>query len=97
MWSGRTGEDLRSGGGDILPGFGDVLLQLIEGCDAQLPLNVRQLLLLDCQHLRQRLDFILYLDTETHTDTSGSEATLSMLVLVLSCVVPLRNQKKETQ
>ncbi len=63
-----AGEYLRGGGGDLLPGFGDVLFQLIERCDAQLPLNVRQLLLLGCQHLRQSLDLILNLQTDRQTD-----------------------------
>lgn len=60
-----VGEHLRSGGGDLLPGFGDVLFQLIERCDAQLPLNVSQLPLFGCKHLGQSLDLILYLNTHT--------------------------------
>lgn len=56
---------LRSGGGDLLPGFGDVLFQLIERRDAQLPLNVCQLLLFDSQHLRQSQDLIFNLSVDT--------------------------------
>lgn len=56
---------LRGGGGDLLPGFGDVLFQLVERRDAQLSLNVCQLLLLGCEHLRQSLDLILNLHTHT--------------------------------
>lgn len=55
--------DVRGGGGDILPGFADVLFQLIEGCDAQFPLHFSNLLLFGCQNLGQSLDLILYLDT----------------------------------
>lgn len=56
----------RGGGGDVLPGPADVLLQLVQRRDAQLPLDVRQLLLLGCQDLGQGVDFILNLGTRTH-------------------------------
>lgn len=56
----------RGGGGDVLPGPADVLLQLVQRRDAQLPLDVRQLLLLGCQDLGQGVDFILNLGTHTH-------------------------------
>ena len=66
-----AGTSLRDGGGDVLPGFVDVLLQLIQRCDAQLPLDVHQLSLFGCQDLGQGLDFILNLDgrTDGHTHT----------------------------
>lgn len=63
-------QDLRSGGSDLLPGFGDVLFQLIKRGDAQLPLNFSQLLVFGCQHLGQSLDLIFDLRAHTHTQTS---------------------------
>ena len=59
-----VGEYSRRGGGDLLPGFGDVVFEFIERRDTQLPLNVRQLPLLGCQHLGQSLDLILNLHTQ---------------------------------
>lgn len=78
-----VGKYLRSGGGDLLPGFGDVLFQLIERCDAQLPLNVRQLLLLGCQHLGQSQDLILNLHTH-HTHVEVLNVHVACLTVVLS-------------
>lgn len=62
----RAAQYLRSGGSDLLPGFGDVLFQLIKRSDAQLPLNFSQLLVFGCQHLGQSLDLIFDLHTHTH-------------------------------
>lgn len=62
----RAAQYLRSGGSDLLPGFGDVLFQLIKRSDAQLPLNFSQLLVFGCQHLGQSLDLIFDLHTHAH-------------------------------
>ena len=60
---------IRSRGGDLLPALADVLFELVERSDAQLPLDVCHLLLLSCQHLRQSHDLILHLrETWRETD-----------------------------
>lgn len=51
----------RGGGGDLLPCFGDVLFQLIQWCNAQFPLYIRQAPLFASQHLGQSLDLLFYL------------------------------------
>lgn len=48
-----------------MPAFGQVLLEVAEGAQTQLPPDVRRVLLLDQEDLPQSLDFLLHLRSIT--------------------------------
>lgn len=57
---------LRVGGLNVLPTLAEVLSQLTQGTQAQLPLQLASMSLLGRQDLAQRVDLFLHLDTK-HT------------------------------
>ena len=60
---GRAVGYVRVGRLDILPALGEVLLQLVERVQAQLPLQLGSVLLFGRQHLPQSADLLLHLAT----------------------------------
>ena len=54
---------VRIGRLDVLPALGDVLLQLVERVQAQLPLQLGSVLLFGREHLPQGADLLLHLAT----------------------------------
>lgn len=61
-----------------MPGPADVLLELVERRDAQLPLDVGEPPLFGRQHLGQRLDLVLHLH-RTHEHTASTSTLRELL------------------
>lgn len=74
---------LRVGGLDILPALAEVLPQLGERTEAQLPLQLAGVPLLGRQDLAQRVDLLLHLHN-THRSNLGCNSLLFLLSANLS-------------
>lgn len=63
---------------DVVPAFGQVLFEVAEGAQTQLPPNVRSVLLLDQEDLPQSLDFLLHLCSITPVSQPDSTIFASL-------------------
>lgn len=74
---------LRIGGLDILPSLGEVLFELVEGAQPQLPLQIGRMSLFGQEHLSQGVDLLLHL---TATQQTGQPLAGSNVVMNITIV-----------
>lgn len=68
---------------DILPSLGEVLFELVEGAQPQLPLQIGRMSLFGQEHLSQGVDLLLHL---TATQQTGQPLAGSNVVMNITIV-----------